>query len=199
MGCEEKKAIELNLRVSIFLFDPILPSSFLPEEIELHNYYDSSVSDRLHEESTGNRSSNCSINCHRDLQSSLRTMKDGADIGGHSMNATLYASTSLGSSKGQEKTSSPGELKDDVAPAKPQGATQSARSRGRPVLHHPLQSVEVLLLLLAVLAYHQARQWVHCLQGKVNPESPCEGIQTQSKCKEFHPISNSLKACFSSG
>ncbi|XP_057504700.1 polyadenylate-binding protein-interacting protein 4-like [Actinidia eriantha] len=67
-----------------------------------------------------------------DLQSSLRTMKDGADIGGHSMNATLYASTSLGSSKGQEKTGSPGELKDDVAPAKPQGATQSARSRGRP-------------------------------------------------------------------
>ena len=60
-------------------------------------------------------------------------MKDGADIVGHSMNATLYASTSLGSSKGQEKTSSPGELKDNVTPAKPQGAaTQSARSRGRP-------------------------------------------------------------------
>ncbi|XP_057459797.1 polyadenylate-binding protein-interacting protein 4-like isoform X1 [Actinidia eriantha] len=67
-----------------------------------------------------------------DLQSSLSTTKDGADIGGHSINATLYASTSLGSSKGQNKMSSPGELKDDVAPAKPQGVTQSARSRGRP-------------------------------------------------------------------
>ncbi|KAL6996288.1 Polyadenylate-binding protein-interacting protein 3 [Sarracenia purpurea var. burkii] len=69
-----------------------------------------------------------------DLQSSLslRSKKDGADIGGLSQNVTSYSSTSLGLSKGQENISSPSEQTIDAAPVKPLGVTQSGRSRGRP-------------------------------------------------------------------
>lgn len=67
-----------------------------------------------------------------DLQSSMRTEKDGTHIGVSCQNSTSHASTSLGSSIGQEKRSSPGEQRDDVTPVIPLGQTQSARSRGRP-------------------------------------------------------------------
>lgn len=66
-----------------------------------------------------------------DLLPSLRAKKNGSD-GALSANATSYTSTSLGSSKDQEKMSSPSGLTEDAAPVKPQGATQSARSHGRP-------------------------------------------------------------------
>lgn len=69
---------------------------------------------------------------HADLQSSMRTEKDGTHIGVSCQNSTSHASTSLGSSIGQEKRSSPGEQRDDVTPVIPLGQTQSARSRGRP-------------------------------------------------------------------
>ncbi|XAR49903.1 hypothetical protein NMG60_11004083 [Bertholletia excelsa] len=67
-----------------------------------------------------------------DLQSSLKEKKDGCDIGGLSSNVSSYTSTLPGSSSGQGKMSSPNDMTEDLVSVKPQGATQSVTSRGRP-------------------------------------------------------------------
>lgn len=95
--------------------DPLAGYNYLKEPVE---------KETLAEEAQKSKS--------EDLQSSMRTEKDGTHIGVSCQNSTSHASTSLGSSIGQEKRSSPGEQRDDVTPVIPLGQTQSARSRGRP-------------------------------------------------------------------
>ncbi|KAK3004640.1 hypothetical protein RJ639_019874 [Escallonia herrerae] len=64
-------------------------------------------------------------------QSSLRLKKDKSDKGGLSPNATAYA-PSHSSSKGQEKTSSSGEVSESTVSLKAHGATQSVTSHACP-------------------------------------------------------------------